>query len=200
MRTTNDGTGSGLRLVWNLPNILTFARVLLVPVFVVLMLQQTTAARLWGFGVFVLASLTDRYDGHLARKHNMVTDFGKLADTIADKLLTGAAFVLLSWLDAIPWWVTIVILLREIGIMLLKLLMVSHEVIAASPGGRLKMVLQIMGICVLLVPWVDLLGTNIGDWFVLVGQIIVYLALVLTVLTGIDYLVKAWRTTHGVGD
>ncbi len=184
--------------MWNVPNILTLARVVLVPVFVVLMLQETTATRLWGFAIFVLASLTDRYDGHLARKHDMVTDFGKLADTIADKLLTGAAFILLSWLDAIPWWVTIVILVREIGITVLKLGMVSHEVISASAGGRLKMVLQILGICVLLVPWVDLLGADVGDWIVLLGQIIIYVALALTVITGVDYLLKAWRTSRGV--
>nr|WP_152818463.1 CDP-diacylglycerol--glycerol-3-phosphate 3-phosphatidyltransferase [Pseudactinotalea sp. HY160] len=183
-----------------MPNILTLARVALVPVFIVLLVQQTMAARLWAFGVFVLASLTDRYDGHLARKYNKVTAFGTLADTIADKFLTGAAFILLSWLDAIPWWVTIVILVREVGITLLKLLMVSHEVISASAGGRLKMVLQIAGICVLLVPWADLVGARIGDWIVLLGQIVIYLALVLTVLTGIDYLVKARRTTRGIRD
>ncbi|QGH69865.1 CDP-diacylglycerol--glycerol-3-phosphate 3-phosphatidyltransferase [Pseudactinotalea sp. HY158] len=200
MRTTNDDAAPRVSFVWNLPNILTLARVALVPVFIVLLVQQTIAARLWAFGVFVLASLTDRYDGHLARKYNKVTAFGTLADTIADKFLTGAAFILLSWLDAIPWWVTIVILVREVGITLLKLLMVSHEVISASAGGRLKMVLQIAGICVLLVPWADLVGARIGDWIVLLGQIVIYLALVLTVLTGIDYLVKARRTTRGIRD
>ncbi|MPV49562.1 CDP-diacylglycerol--glycerol-3-phosphate 3-phosphatidyltransferase [Pseudactinotalea sp. HY160] len=200
MRTTNDDAAPRVSFVWNLPNILTLARVALVPVFIVLLVQQTMAARLWAFGVFVLASLTDRYDGHLARKYNKVTAFGTLADTIADKFLTGAAFILLSWLDAIPWWVTIVILVREVGITLLKLLMVSHEVISASAGGRLKMVLQIAGICVLLVPWADLVGARIGDWIVLLGQIVIYLALVLTVLTGIDYLVKARRTTRGIRD
>lgn len=188
-----DNTGaSAVKFSWNLPNVLTLSRVALVPVFVaVLFLPQATLGRWLALAVFVLASVTDRYDGLLARKRNQVTDFGKIADSFADKLLTGAAFIMLSYLGDLPWWVTIVILAREWGITLMRLLMVKKEVMAAGMGGKAKMVLQIVGITMLLVPWASLLGENVGGVLFTISLWITYVAAALTVITGIDYVIKA---------
>lgn len=177
---------------WNLPNLLTMSRVVLVPVFIVLLLlPQQPLGRWLALGVFVLASFTDQWDGHLARKHDQITNFGKIADSFADKLLTGAAFIMFSYLGDLPWWVTIVILVREWGITLMRFAMVKVEVMAAGMGGKAKMVLQIVGITMLLVPWVALLGEGAGDGMVKVSQAVIYLAMILTVVTGVDYVLKA---------
>lgn len=182
---------------WNLPNVLTISRVVLVPVFVVmLLLPNETVGRWLALLVFVIASITDRYDGLLARRRNMVTNFGKIADSFADKLLTGAAFIMLSYLGSLPWWVTVIILAREWGITAMRFAMVRKQVMAAGAGGKAKMVLQIVGICLLLVPWVSLLGDRAGTGMVLVSQAVVYLAALLTVITGIDYVVKAVKISR----
>jgi len=182
---------------WNLPNILTISRVVLVPVFVVmLLLPNETVGRWLALLVFVIASITDRYDGLLARRRNMVTNFGKIADSFADKLLTGAAFIMLSYLGSLPWWVTVIILAREWGITAMRFAMVRKQVMAAGAGGKAKMVLQIVGICLLLVPWISLLGDRAGTGMVLVSQAVVYLAALLTVITGIDYVVKAVKISR----
>ena len=181
----------------NLPNVLTISRVVLVPVFVVmLLLPNETVGRWLALLVFVIASITDRYDGLLARRRNMVTNFGKIADSFADKLLTGAAFIMLSYLGSLPWWVTVIILAREWGITAMRFAMVRKQVMAAGAGGKAKMVLQIVGICLLLVPWVSLLGDRAGTGMVLVSQAVVYLAALLTVITGIDYVVKAVKISR----
>ncbi len=190
-RVNNKGA-SALNFTWNLPNILTLTRVVLVPVFVgLLFLPDETLGRWLALLVFVLASITDRYDGAIARKRDLVTNFGKIADSFADKLLTGAAFIMLSYLGDLPWWVTIVILAREWGITLMRFAMVRKEVMAAGAGGKAKMVLQIVGIVMLLVPWVALLGQGPGEGMVKVSLGVIYLAAFLTVITGIDYVVKA---------
>jgi len=169
----------------------------LVPVFVVmLLLPNETVGRWLALLVFVIASITDRYDGLLARRRNMVTNFGKIADSFADKLLTGAAFIMLSYLGSLPWWVTVIILAREWGITAMRFAMVRKQVMAAGAGGKAKMVLQIVGICLLLVPWISLLGDRAGTGMVLVSQAVVYLAALLTVITGIDYVVKAVKISR----
>lgn len=188
---------SKVNFSWNLPNILTLSRVVLVPVFIwVLLLPDVTLGRWLGLAVFGIASITDRYDGHLARRKGQVTNFGKIADSFADKLLTGAAFIMLSYLGDLPWWVTIVILAREWGITIMRFAMVRKEVMAAGAGGKAKMVLQIVGICLLLVPWIALLGEEAGQGMVYVSQGVIYLAALLTVITGIDYIVKAVKISR----
>ena len=158
--------------VWNLPNALTMLRILLVPVFAVLLWQDTTSSRIWATLVFVLAALTDRWDGQIARKRGLVTKFGTMADTFADKALVIAAVVLLSLLGDLGWWVTIVITVREIGIAVLKGALSRRHVMAPSSGGKLKAVLQMVGISVLVPDWVGLLGTVVGGWIHLLGLII----------------------------
>lgn len=138
--------------VVNVPNALTVLRLLLVPVFIWVVLD-TSVSRWWPFIVFALAAGTDKLDGYLARKYNLITDFGKLADSIADKALISAALILLSWQGLLWWWVTIVLIVREIGITVMRMVMVKMEVMAAGHAGKLKMAFQSLGIAGLLVPW-----------------------------------------------
>ena len=137
--------------------------------------------------MFIVAIATDSVDGILARRQNLVTNVGKLLDPIADKVLTGGALVALSLLGP-PWSVavTIVILVRELGITAFRFAVLRNRVVAASPGGKLKTVIQSVAIALYLVPlWVFL-----GDWMLWVDGVVMGAALVLTVLTGIDYLVR----------
>lgn len=172
---------------WNIANALTVFRVLLVPVFGWLLLAHDgddNAYRIWAFVVFVIASITDRIDGDLARSRGLVTDFGKMLDPIADKALMGMALVGLSLIGRLPWWVTAVILIREVGITLLRLSVIRHGVLPASRGGKVKTFLQAIAIGLFVLPlhavllWVA--------WAVMVA------ALVVTVLSGIDYGFRAW--------
>jgi CDP-diacylglycerol---glycerol-3-phosphate 3-phosphatidyltransferase len=181
---------SSAKLV-NLPNALTVLRLALVPVFAVLLLQGSQleeagpddAGRYWATLVFALAIITDRYDGMIARRTGQVTEFGKLADPIADKALTGTALIGLSVLALLPWWVTVVILVREVGVTLLRFWVIRHGVIAASRGGKLKTVVQALAIGLYILPLTGLLAS--GRWWVMAA------AVVLTVITGLDYVYRA---------
>ncbi|MBB1041584.1 MULTISPECIES: CDP-diacylglycerol--glycerol-3-phosphate 3-phosphatidyltransferase [unclassified Dietzia] len=171
--------------VLNIANVLTVVRILLVPVFVVLFFvagAQDPWWRVGAFVVFVFAMATDYVDGYLARRLGLVTDFGKIADPIADKALMAAAMISLSLVHELFWWVTIVILVREVGITLWRLFGVDH-VVAASKGGKLKTVTQTLGLGMLILP--------LPHWVWPVEWAVIGVALVLTVYTGIDYLVKA---------
>lgn len=173
----------------NLPNLITIARILLAPVFVFVLLQypQTGAHERWiAVALFVLASATDGVDGALARKRNQVTDLGKLLDPIADKVLIGGALVTLSALGQIEWWITSLILIREIGITIYRLAVIKDRVIAASGGGKLKTVLQSVAVGFYLSPLA-------GYWAPIgfVQQVILYAALISTVLSGLQYLAAA---------
>ncbi|MFI6498526.1 CDP-diacylglycerol--glycerol-3-phosphate 3-phosphatidyltransferase [Nonomuraea typhae] len=166
---------------WNIANVLTVARLALVPFFVVCLFLPGTGWRLAALGVFAVASITDHLDGELARRYGLITDFGKIADPIADKALTGAALVSLSLLGELGWWVTIVILGRELGITLLRLGLLRHAVIPASYGGKVKTVLQIAAIVLYILPGVP----DVARWVVMGA------ALVVTVGTGADYVIRA---------
>ena len=178
---------------WNLPNALTTVRILLVPVYVVLLMQDTVGTRVAACVIFVVAALTDRWDGHIARTRGLVTTFGTMLDTLADKILVVAALVMLSWLGEVPWWVTIVLVVREFGIMALKSVLSRREVIAPSSGGKLKAVLQMVALAVLTVDWVGLLGTGLGPWMYWLGMVVLYVATAIAVVTAVDYVVKAMR-------
>jgi CDP-diacylglycerol--glycerol-3-phosphate 3-phosphatidyltransferase len=173
------------RLV-NLPNALTVLRLAMVPVFGVLLLRdggQDDVGRWLAAAVFALAIITDWYDGMIARRTGQVTEFGKLADPIADKALTGMALIGLSMLGSLPWWVTVVILARELGVTLLRVWVIRHGVIASSRGGKLKTVAQSLAIFLYILPLSGLLASV--RWWVMAA------ALVLTVVTGIDYVYRA---------
>ncbi|RFU19345.1 CDP-diacylglycerol--glycerol-3-phosphate 3-phosphatidyltransferase [Geodermatophilus marinus] len=171
--------------VLNLPNALTVLRLAVVPVFAALLLTDggmDDDRRYWATLFFGLAIITDRYDGMIARRWGQVTEFGKLADPIADKALTGTALIGLSVLSLLPWWVTVVILVREIGVTLLRFWVLRHGVIAASRGGKAKTVVQALAIGLYILPLEGALAT--ARWWVMA------VAVVLTVLTGLDYV---WR-------
>lgn len=176
----------------NLANIITVVRILLAPVFVVLLVLDGGAdgpLRIAAALLFIVAIATDGVDGMLARRRNLVTDLGILLDPIADKLLTGAALVMLAVLAELPVWVVVVILVREWGITLFRFLMLRDRVIPASRGGKLKTVVQSVAISSALLP----LWNVFGEWVHIVNTVLMSAALVLTVVTGIDYLVQAWR-------
>lgn len=177
----------------NIANVLTVLRIMLVPVFLVALFAaggHSTTWRIVATGIFVVAAITDRIDGQLARKHGLVTEFGKLADPIADKALIGAALVGLSLLGDLPWWVTGVIAARELGITLLRFAVLHHGVIPAGRGGKLKTLVQSIAIGLYLFP--------LPDAFAPVSIAVMGLAVLLTVTTGLDYVVQAVRLWAGV--
>lgn len=177
---------------WNLPNLITVVRILMAPVFFWMLLAdggQHGALRWAAAVVFIVAIATDGIDGAIARRRNLVTDLGKLLDPIADKVLTSGALICLSILGELWWWVTIVILVREIGITVFRFAMLRDHVIPASRGGKLKTVFQSVAISLALLPfWLIL-----GDWVYWVNWTVMGAALVLTVVTGVDYLAAGWR-------
>ena len=177
---------------WNVANVLTIVRILLAPVFVVLLAADDGAdgpLRYAAAALFILAIATDGVDGHIARSRNLVTDLGKLLDPIADKVLTGAALVMLSVLGELPWWVTIVILVRELGITAYRFAVLRDRVVAASRGGKLKTVAQAVAISVALLPLWDV----VGDGMHVVNTVLMSIAFALTVLSGADYMRQALR-------
>ncbi len=185
--------------LWNIANILTLVRLALVPVFAVLLLHadgRETWWRLTAAVVFMIASFTDRLDGQLARERGLITDFGKIADPIADKALMGTALGALSALGMLWWWVTVVILVREFGITLLRFWVIKYGVIAASRGGKLKTLLQALAIWIYVLP----LGAVPGlAWLTWVSTVIMAAALVVTVVTGGDYVRQAIRLRRSAG-
>ena len=178
----------------NIANLLTGLRLALVPVFLVLLMAEDgtdTAWRLAATGVFAVAALTDRFDGELARSRGLVTSFGTIADPIADKALIGSALIGLSVLGLVPWWVTVVIMGREIGITLLRFAVLRHGIIPASRGGKAKTLLQSVAIGLYVLPLEALLDADgpveVLRWCVMGA------ALALTVITGVDYVLRAAR-------
>ena len=191
--TPTDGTPpevgvAGVRVpLVNVANILTVTRLALVPVFLVTLFgaDESTGWRLAAALVFAVASVTDNIDGRLARKYGLVTDFGKVIDPIADKALTGAALFGLSILCELPWWITLTIAGREVGVTLLRFWVIRYGVIAASYGGKAKTLAQIIAIGLFLLP--------LPAWFDPVEWTAMIIALVLTIVTGADYVVRAVR-------
>ncbi|QIK73377.1 CDP-diacylglycerol--glycerol-3-phosphate 3-phosphatidyltransferase [Propioniciclava coleopterorum] len=173
---------------WNVPNILTAVRMVMVPIFawVLLAHPQDPTMRWIATAVFLVAIATDALDGRIARKYNLITDFGKLWDPIADKALTGMAFIGLSILAELPWWITIIILVREWGITALRWAIMKYGVMAANRGGKLKTVMQSVALAMFL-PGLQFMP---AVWDI-IAWIAMILAFALTVLTGLDYLREA---------
>ena len=190
-RLTEDpiGTPPSPVSAWNVANALTVFRLVLVPVFVVALFAHgghATGWRVLAWAVFAVASITDRIDGDLARKHNLVTEFGKLADPIADKALIGAALIGLSALGDLPWWITVVMLVREIGVTGLRFWVIRHGVIPASRGGKVKTLLQALGTGLfVLLP--------LGEWIKPIAWTFMIAAVVVALVTGVDYVARALR-------
>lgn len=183
----------------NIPNALTVLRLLLVPVFIWLKLTDTWEAQWWALGVFMVAAATDHFDGRIARARGIITDFGRIADPIADKALTLSAFVLLSVEEVLPWWFTVLIAIRELGITALRAWFLRRGVVvAANMGGKVKTVLQLLAIWLLLIPWpffVELNEANRG-WATVMTYValgIAGVALAMTLWSGGEYLLEGLR-------
>lgn len=177
---------------WNIANALTVCRILLVPVYGWLLLSggHHAGTRWWAAAVLVVATATDRLDGDLARRRGLVTNLGKIADPIADKTLMGMAFVGLSILGELPWWVTVAVLVREWGVTVLRFFVIRHGVMPAGRGGKVKTTLQFFGLLLFTLPLRSLPDAH--TW-TLVADVILGLAVVVTVVTGLDIVAKAIR-------
>ena len=182
----------------NVANIVTVVRILMAPVFIWLLLAdagQLGLLRYIAAVLFVVAVVTDTVDGILARRQNLVTDFGKILDPIADKVLIGGALVALSILGELWWWVTIVILVREFGITIFRFVVIRPRVIPAIASGKFKTVLQAVGISLLLFPFWPFLGT----WELWAGWVVMAAALVLTIVSGVDFVIKYVQQNRRTG-
>lgn len=194
MNSAEDNPGSASR-IWNLPNVLTMLRIVLVPFFVWFLildapgLQAQNGPWRWAAAfVFAVAIYTDKLDGDIARSRGLVTDFGKIADPIADKLLIGSALVMLSLLQELPWWVTILILVREWGITALRFYVIRYGVIPASRGGKLKTVVQTVAIFLYVLPL-----ASMAPWLGVVAFVVMMAALAITLWTGGEYVIEAFK-------
>jgi CDP-diacylglycerol---glycerol-3-phosphate 3-phosphatidyltransferase len=189
----------------NLPNVLTTVRIVLVPFFGAALLEDGGTSigwRLVAFTIFVVAMVTDKIDGDIARKRGLITDFGKIADPIADKAMTGMAFVGLSVIFESPWWwvVTIVVLVREWSVTLLRLSILNKVVIAADQLGKLKTTFQVIGLSGLVLPFRD---PGLPGWMQTPGEVLYWIAIVLvgiavalTLVSGAQFFAGVWRQRH----
>jgi CDP-diacylglycerol---glycerol-3-phosphate 3-phosphatidyltransferase len=185
-------TGGRARIA-NLANVLTGLRLLLVPVFLFALFNGTgheTTSRIVAFVIFAVACFTDQLDGLLARNFGMATEFGAFVDPIADKALIGSALIGLSMLGDLPWWVTVVIMVREIGVTVLRLAVIRRGVIPASWGGKVKTVTQALAIGLFVLP--------VSGVFQVVASAVMGVAILLTIVTGIDYVAQAIRAVREV--
>jgi CDP-diacylglycerol--glycerol-3-phosphate 3-phosphatidyltransferase len=188
---------------WNVPNILTTLRIVMVPFFGFALLQDggdSITWRLVAFGLFVGAMITDKVDGDIARKYNLITNFGKIADPIADKAITGMAFIGLSVTGDIWWAVTIVVLIREWSVTLLRLSIMKNVVIAAANSGKLKTVLQTVALAGLCLPLRQVDGALDvpGDVLFYASQVVLAAAVAMTLWSGYEFFRDAYRQKHVV--
>lgn len=171
---------------WNLPNILTSLRIIFIPVFAWLVLSERWW---WAFALFVALMITDKLDGDIARARGLITDFGKIADPIADKALMITALVTLNIAGPLPVWVTVVIIVRELGITVWRMMMLRRgKVVPASKGGKLKTALQSLAVGMYLCP--------LPAWMDTPTYVVMLAAVVVTVVTGIQYLIDAGKVNQ----
>lgn len=191
----------------NLPNLLTGLRILLVPFFGAALLVDEGESAVWrlvAFAIFAVAMITDKIDGDIARKRGLITDFGKIADPIADKAMTGMAFVGISIIFDSPWWwvITTVVLVREWSVTLLRLSVLKKVVIAADQLGKLKTTVQVLGLGGLVLPFRDpdlpqwMHGP--GDVLFWVAVVLTGIAVVLTVVSGAQFFKGVWDQRHAL--
>ena len=178
---------------WNIANALTMVRILLVPVYGWLLLAgsgHNATMRWWAAAVFVIATATDRVDGDIARSRGLITNFGKIADPIADKALMSMAFIGLASLGDLPWWITVVVLVREWGVTAMRFVVIRHGVMPAGRGGKVKTALQSLGLTLFTLPLTTFPGSDVWQ---LVAWLVLGLAVLVTVVTGLDIAYKAHR-------
>ncbi|MDO5033924.1 MAG: CDP-diacylglycerol--glycerol-3-phosphate 3-phosphatidyltransferase [Actinomycetaceae bacterium] len=182
--------------IWNLPNVLTMVRLFLVPVFIILVVYGSAPAMWAAFFVFIVASLTDYLDGNIARSRGLITDWGKIWDPIADKALTLGAFLTLSVTGVLPWWFTIIVAIRELGITWMRSRLLKRGiVVAANSGGKAKTVSQMFLILLLVFPWDSVLSVQSALFtvtpLVVVKWVLIAIAFFLTVWSGMQYVIAA---------
>lgn len=192
---------------WNVPNVLTTLRIASVPFFAWALLIDGGESVTWrcvAFVIFVAAMITDKIDGDLARKHNLITNFGKIADPIADKAVTGMAFIGLSIVGDIWWAVTIVVLLREWSVTLLRLTLLKKVVIAAADLGKLKTTFQAIALGTLCLPLRD---PDLPSWMEVPGEVLFYaaqaclaVAVALTLWSGYEFFRDVWKQRASLRD
>ncbi|WP_058235551.1 CDP-diacylglycerol--glycerol-3-phosphate 3-phosphatidyltransferase [Devriesea agamarum] len=185
MNTTRQGPP-----LWNVANVLTVVRCVMVPIFLVIAWphDEQPAWRLLATLIFVVAMVTDFLDGHLARSRGLVTDFGKIVDPIADKAITGAALIVLSVWDYVPWWITVLILIREIGITVMRFTILRYGALPANMAGKAKTMMQSLAITICLLPLE--LWWSPARWF---GLTLIVIALILTLWSGAVNVVDGVR-------
>lgn len=187
--------GEGPVSAGNLANLITLVRIAMAPLVLWWLLVDGGQGGLWRWlaaGLFILAISTDGLDGALARRRNLVTNSGILLDPVADKALTGAAFVGLAVLTELPWWVVVVVLGREVAVTVFRLVVAKKRIIPASRGGKAKTLSQ----AIALGMWLTPLWVVVGDWVVVVNNALMTVAVALTVITGVDYFVRGLRSTR----
>jgi CDP-diacylglycerol--glycerol-3-phosphate 3-phosphatidyltransferase len=188
---------------WNLPNVLTGLRILLVPVYGYALLHDGGNSITWRCAatvVFVLAMVTDKIDGDIARSRGLVTNFGKIADPIADKAMPGMAFVGLSIVGDVWWWVTVVVLLREWSVTLLRLSILKRVVVAAAQSGKVKTVLQVVALTALSLPLRQLHDPlhDVGVALFYVSQVTLGVAVAMTMWSGYEFFRDVWRQRDSI--
>jgi CDP-diacylglycerol---glycerol-3-phosphate 3-phosphatidyltransferase len=173
--------------MWNVPNSLTLLRIVLAPLLVVVLLTEFPDKEIWGLVIFLIAALTDALDGIIARRTNRITVTGAMLDPIADKLLMSAAFISLVELGLAPAWMVTLIVGREFAVTGLRLIAIERDVpISANAWGKAKTTTQIIAISLLI------FGPHLGPLKVL-GPIVLWIALVLTVISMVVYFRQNWR-------
>lgn len=186
--------------VINVPNALTVLRIVLVPIFIVLLFQGTTAAQWWAVGVFIIAALSDHLDGEIARRNGWITDFGRIADPIADKALTLGSFVALSWMGGLPWYFTILVAIRELGITWWRSVLLRRGiVVAANFAGKMKTVLQLFLIFMMILPLGTIITTETAAYGYQIFLLIVeWATLIITLWSGATYVWAGVQQGKGV--
>lgn len=191
--SVNNNTSGPSVSNWNVPNVLTSGRIIAIPLFAWLVLRsggQNASWLWWSTLCFSLLMLTDKLDGDIARARGLVTNFGKIADPIADKALMATALICLNVVGLLPWWVTVVILIREIGITLWRMVELRRgNVVPASKGGKVKTALQAAAVLAFLIPLAGALG--------FIAWLLMYAALIVTVITGIQYILDSRKIAAG---
>jgi len=188
---------------WNLPNVLTGLRIGLVPVYGYALLHQGGDSIVWRIlaaAVFTVAMVTDKIDGDIARSRGLVTNFGKIADPIADKAMTGMAFIGLSIVGDVWWWVTVVVLLREWSVTVLRLSILSRVIVAAAQSGKLKTVLQAVALTSLTLPLRQLEAPlhQAGVVLFYVSQVALAAAVAMTLWSGYEFFRDVWRQREAI--
>ena len=182
--------------LFNIANILTVLRLLLIPLFIVVYWHYTPWRAFSAYLIFALAAVTDKLDGHLARSRGLVTNFGKIADSIADKALISSALIMLSWHGFLWWWVTIVMIGRELFITAVRMSIVKKYVMPAAMGGKIKMVFQSLGIAGLLIPWRSWIPWWYSEIFMWISYGFLAIALYYSLVSAYGYVRDAWRIAH----